>query len=393
MEFAFTKEQERFRQEVRSFFLSEPWDHVDTRAGIAYSPTFYRKVAQNGWLGLLFPKKYGGLELDNVFESIFQEEMGFTGAPVGDSLYALTVLQNASIIAHCGSEQLKSRFLPPIIRGDLMMAHALTEPEAGSDLAAIQTTAVRQGDVYIVNGQKMFATYADMKDIYTLLMARTAPKGSREKGISLFILANNTPGISHTPIITMADYYTNQVFYDNVKIQAENRIGEENEGWNYFMQNKVYYWYRTRAFRLGRLKREFRSILDYLKKGGRSGADRSFHDGLRRQKIGQMAIDMKVMHLLTYLVAWKLSQGLDAVNDAAKLKVFSDEAIPRFDHLAMQVLGISGLMQKGSTCAPMEGQIEWAYRDDAERHFGDGGGPCATRNHVAIRELGLPCFE
>jgi hypothetical protein len=388
MEFGFTEEQQRFRQEVRDFCEREPWGEIATEIAPDYSPTFYRKVAEKGWLGLQFPKEYGGEGKDAIYDAIFAEEVGYTGAPIG-SLYSLTVFLFGNLIFKCGTEQQKKEYLPRIIRGEITAGQAFTEPEAGSDLASVQTRAVRKGDYYIINGQKMFTTYAHVQGGYSILMARTDPNAHREQGISLFILDNETPGISYTPLMSMGGSRTNQVFLDNVKIPRENLLGKENRGWDCFTQNKAYYWNKGRAYRLGRVEWMFDKVAQYAKETESNGHPLS-HNSLIRQKLAEMVTDIKVMRLLTYRLAWMQSKDMDALTFAAIVKVFSDEALLRFTNSAMQILSLHGQLERGARDAPLAGVVEQAYRWDAIRHFLDSGGACVTRNFVAHHGLGLP---
>lgn len=386
MEFGFTEEQQRFRREVHDFCEREPWGELAPEIARGYSASLYREVAEKGWLGLHFPKRYGGQGKDAIYQAIFAEEVGYSGAPLQPYM---TVSQFGKLIQKCGTEQQKKEYLPRIMKGEIMVGQAFTEPEAGTDLAAVQTRAVRKGDHYIVNGQKMFMTQAHLQSDYSILMARTDPSAPREKGISLFILSHKTPGISYTPLMGIGGLRTNQVFLDDVKIPIENLIGEENKGWDYFMQNKAYYWNKGRFRRLGGLQRMFDSLVQYTKETESNGYLLSQNPSVR-QKLAEMAIDIKVLRLLNYRLAWMLSKDLDALDLAAILKVFSNEALLRFGNSAMQILGLYGQLQGESRYAPLAGIMERAYRANVMAHFVDSGGACITRGFIATHTLSLP---
>lgn len=390
MEFGFSEEQQRLREEVRSFCESEPWGEIVSEIAPSYSPSFYRKLGERGWLGLPYNKKYGGQGKDPIYEAISSEELGHAGAPVG-SLYPTNILVG-ELIANCGSEELKSRYLPRIIRGEIQASGVFTEPEAGSDLGQIQIRAVREGDYYIINGQKMFASFIQPEPRYSILMAlmaKTDPDAPPGKGLSLFILDNKLPGITCNVLTTMATWKTNQAFFDNVKVPKENLLGQENQGWDYLMQNKVWYWNKGRARRLGTLQRGFDMIIKYVKETESNGHPLS-QDPLIRQKIANMAIDLHAVRLLTYRVAWMQSKGLDALSIEAIVKVIHDEALLRFCNSAMQILGLTGQLQKDSKYAPLKGILQEAYIQNSLRNFYDGGGPCAMRSFIASYDLGLP---
>jgi alkylation response protein AidB-like acyl-CoA dehydrogenase len=387
VEFGFIEEQQRFRQEVRNFCQNEPWGELEPEIVWFYSPSFYQKVAKKGWLGILFPKEYGGQGKDAIYEAIFTEEVSYSGAPLGLTLYSLTVHVFGSLILKCGTEQQRKEYLPRIIEGEIRAGQMYTEPEAGNDLASVKTRAVRQGNYYLVNGQKMFTTFVHHQNVYSILMARTDQDAPLEKGISLFILDNKTSGISYAPLLTTDGLRTNQVFLDDVKIPKENLIGEENKGWDYFMQTKAHYWHKGRPSGLGTYQRKFDSLTQYVRETQSNGHPLGENPAVR-QKIAEMAIDLKVLRLLIYRVAWMLSKGLDALTFAAILKVLADDIQLRFDNNAMQILGLSGQLGGGASYAPISGIFEAAYVADVGRHVGDTY--ATAKNIVATYGLGLP---
>jgi alkylation response protein AidB-like acyl-CoA dehydrogenase len=392
MEFGFNEEQQRLREEVRSFCKSKPWGEIMSEIAPGYSPSFYRKLGERGWLGLPYDKKYGGQGKDPIYEAISSEELGRAGAPVS-SLYPTNILVG-ELIANCGSEELKIRYLPRIIRGEIQATGVFTEPEAGSDLGQIQMRAVREGDCFIINGQKMFASFIQREPKYSIpilmaLMAKTDPDAPPSKGLSLFLFENTVPGITCNVLKTMAPWKTTQAFFDNVKVPKENLLGQENQGWDCLMRNKVWYWNKGRARRLGSLQRGFDMVVKYVKETESNGHPLS-QDPLIRQKIANMAIDLHAIRLLTYRVAWMQSKGLDALSIEVIVKVIHDEAMLRFTNWAMQILGLAGQLQDDSKYAPLKGVVQEAYRQNSLRHFYDGGGPCAIRSFIASYNLGLP---
>jgi alkylation response protein AidB-like acyl-CoA dehydrogenase len=388
MEFGFNNEQRKLREEVRSFLKNKPWGEVVSEIAPGYSPSLYRKLGERGWLGFLYDKKFGGQGKDAICEAIVSEELGYAGAPVG-SLYPTNVLVG-QLIANCGSEELKSRYLPRIIRGEIQATGVFTEPEAGSDLAQIQMRAVREGDHYILNGQKMFASFIQPAPKYSipilmLVMAKTDPLTPPGEGLSMFLLENTAPGITCSVLVSMAGWKTNQAFFDDVKVPKEDLLGRENHGWDCLMQNKVWYWNKGRARRLGTLQRGFDMLIKYVKE-----RQSLRQDPLVRQKIAGMAIDLHAVRLLTYRVAWMQSKGLDALSIEAIVKVIHDEAMLKFSNWAMQILGLMGQLTKESEYAPLKGVLEEAYVGEALRHFYDGGGPCALRSFIAAYNVGMP---
>jgi alkylation response protein AidB-like acyl-CoA dehydrogenase len=384
VDFGFSEEQQKFKQEVRDFCQNEPQGKLTDVRG--FSPSFYKRIAEKGWFGLRLPKKYGGQEKDAIYEVIFLEEAGYNRAPI--TLYGTSVFYFANLILKFGSEQLKSKYLTRIIKGEITGGQAFTEPESGSDLASVQCRAVRSGDYYIVNGNKTFTSLINHTDGFSLLMARTDPDAPLEKGISFLIMDNNTPGINYTPLEVVHEGNTHQVFLDNVKIPKENLLGEENKGWDYFIQTKAYYWNKLRALEVGTMQRIFDNIIQYTEETG-SGGSPLCRDAQIRQKLANMAVDIKIMRLLTYQMAWMLTKDLDVFNQGAMLKVFGEQAILRFFDSAMQILGLIGQLGKGEKHAPLGGVMEWEYRRNSNKHFSDGG-TIVARNFIAAHVLDLP---
>src|SRR5262245_53450604 len=185
-----------------------------------------RRLGADGWLGVGWPREYGGQGRSPVEEYLFFDEIQRTDFPIP----FLTLCAVGPTLAKHGTDEQKARILPAILRGELHFAIGYSEPEAGTDLASLRTRAVRDGDDYIVNGQKVFTSQAEYAD-YTWLAARTDPAAPRHKGISLLMVDARAPGVSMTPIRTLAGTRTNATFYEEVRVPAAMRVGRENDGW------------------------------------------------------------------------------------------------------------------------------------------------------------------
>lgn len=396
MHLIFTEEQQRFRQEVRDFCEKTPWGELTSMryATRDYSPTFYREVAKKGWLGLAIPVEYGGLGRDAIDWTIFTEEMGYYRAPIGLAAFAGVINIMSRILLSHGTEDQKKDYLSRIARGEIWVGQCFTEPNAGTDLAAVETRAVLDGDHYVVNGSKMFWTDAHYGqeymqiDDYTLLMARTDPDAPPKKGISLFILDPNAPGITVTPVLTMGGIRTNSGFLEDVRIPRENLIGEENRGWDYFVEVLPFYWQRVQGGLVGDAQWMFDEIVRYAKTTKRGGVLLS-QDPLIRRKIADAAIDLSVLRLQIYRMAWMMDEDMDVFNLSATLRVFSDEAMIRLTKATMDILELHSQIQTGSEYAPVRGPIEERYRTNVIRLFGNCG-LFAGKNYVARDVLGLP---
>jgi alkylation response protein AidB-like acyl-CoA dehydrogenase len=381
MDFDFSKEEEDFRQEVRDFFVSEGKVVTEARkewdSGQGFGPYCWeilRKIGAKGWLCPTWPKKYGGLELPYIYRYIIQEQMHYF-----TNIYATVSAGMAGpIILKQGSEQQKNEYLLRIARGEIEFALGYTEPQAGSDLAALEIRAEDKGDHFLMNGQKMFNTRSHYAQ-YHWLGARTDATVAKHRGISLFIVDLKTPGITISPDWTVGNMRTNQVFYDDVKVPKEAMVGEKNRGFYYILEALDYERISTAAG----LERDFQEILNYIQENGLG------KDPLIRQKIAESAIDIESVKLLSFRVAWMLNSGKVPNYEASMLKMVVTESEQRLVNTAMQILGPYGQLKEGSKWAPLNGKFEWRYRDSLEALVTRGTSEI-MRNIIAQRGLGLP---
>jgi len=383
MDLIFTDDQEHFRQEIIDFCKSELKDEVLSPAS---SGTFIRKVAEKGWLGLSIPREYGGLGMDAVCRVIFNEEMAYHRAPIPLGLFGRSFNLFGRICLKHGNEEQKRKWLPRMARGEAI-GQCYTEPEAGTDITRIQTRAVREGDHYIINGQKMFITTTHILH-YTLLMAMTDLDAPPEKGISMFIMDNTSPGITISPWMGMGGYRTNQIYLDNVRIPCENLIGEENRGFDYYLEDKPFYLHKEQGAEVGSVRQIFEDLVQYTKEHKRDGRLLS-QNPVVRQKLAEMATSIKIMQLLTYRMAWMETQGLDVSHIANIARVFNVEAWLKFNSIVVQLLGLSGLLERGSEYAPLRGIMAWHYQYDAIQFF-TRGSPSYTKSMIATHDLKMP---
>lgn len=389
MDFAFTDEQERFRAEVRAFCEGHdpPFDDPTKSMGLkgGYSSTFYRQLGERGWLGLQIPSTYGGAGRPPIYETIFAEELGRCAAPAGN--YAGTVLEFGNLILRHGTEWQRQTYLPRIVSGEIRAGHAYTEPEAGSDLAGVRTTAVRRGDEYVVNGLKTFASEVDRTD-YSVLMARTDRDESAERGISLFVLDNRAKGISHTRLRTLGGKGTYQAYLEDVRIPVRDRIGEENEGWRYFLDIRAEYWTKNQGYFCGALQRFLDQLVRFVR-DDESGWRRS--DPLVRQVLAQMAIDLRALRWLSYRLA-SADRPHEERALIATLKVLTDGAILRFGDEAMRIVGPQSLLASAVGSTDFGVTLENRYRENALKHFSSLGHSFA-RSALAVEGLGMPTTD
>ncbi len=383
MDLSFTEEHEGFRQELIDFCRSELPDET---LSPAISPSFMREVAKRGWLGLSIPKEYGGLGRDAICRVIFNEELAYHRAPVSLTLYGRSFNLFGRICMKHGSEEQKSKWLPRLARGELV-GQCYTEPEAGTDITRIQTHAVRQGDNYIINGQKMFITTTHVLR-HTLLMARTDQDASPEKGISMLIMDNTSPGITITPLIGMGNYRTNQVFLENVNVAVENLVGEENRGFDYYQENKPFYLNKEQGAEVGTLRRSFEEIVQYAKDTKRGGSV-LVENAVVRHKLAELAADIRAMRLLNYRMAAMETKGLDVSHIGSLTRVFNMETLAKFNNFVVRLLGLGGQLKRGSKYAPLGGVLQWRYENDAIQFF-NRGSPSYIKTAIATHGLEMP---
>jgi alkylation response protein AidB-like acyl-CoA dehydrogenase len=389
VDFAFTEDQERFRAEVRAFCeqtdpqFDDPAKSHGLKGG--YSSAFYRELGRRGWLGLQIPTAYGGAGRPPIYEAIFAEELGRSAAPAGN--YAGTVLEFGHLILRHGSERQRQTYLPRVASGEIRAGHAYTEPDAGSDLAAVRTTAVRDGDDYVVTGTKLYASEVNRTD-YSVLMARTTRSGVAEAGISLFILDNRAAGVSHTRLATLGGKGTNVAYLDGVRIPASDLIGEENRGWAYFLDIRAEYWTKNQGYFCGTLARLLDQLLRFVREdAGGARAD----DPLVRQRLARLAIDLEGMRWLTYRLA-TAARPHEETALIATLKVLTDTLILRFGDEAMSIVGRDSLLAGPDALAGFGTALENRYRENVLKHFSSLGHAFA-RSALAADGLGLPAME
>jgi len=384
VDFSFTPEQEEFRQEVADFCQREL---KAGRRDPGRIEAFRRKIAEKGWTGLSIPREYGGQGRDATFRVIFMEEMAYWQAPVTLYDYGVTISLLGNICLRHGTEEQKREYLPRIARGEIFCGQGYSEPQAGNDLTRVQTRAVRRGDHYVINGQKMWVHDARTYQ-YTLLLAVTDPDAPPEKGLSMFILDNSSPGVTVAPQLAMNGQLTPQVFLDNVKVPARNLLGEENRGWDYFMENKPFYWNKEQGAETGTMRRLLDDLVRYVRETRKDGRLLS-QDPMVRQKLAEMATCVRIVRFLMYRMAWMESQGLDLFDVGAIARVFHVEAWVRLINMATGILGLSGLLAPRQKQAPLRGIMGVLYPAAALQLL-QRAGPSYVKSTIATHELGLP---
>lgn len=391
MRFTFTKEQDEFRQEIRDFFKSE----LDGRqffphtCGLFEDPDkeFSKKMAAKKWIGLTWPKQYGGQGRGYVDKAILMEEILRVMAPIG--YHFLSDRQVGPALIHAGSEWQRDTFLPRIINAEDGASFCLlfSEPNAGSDLVKVATTALKDGDDYIINGQKVWTSKGHQAD-YGWLLARTTIDNSvpRHASCSEFILDMKSPGIEIRPIINMVgEHCFNEIFFNDVRINKKYLVGKENAGFKQIMAQVDFE--RAGMERLMQNYPVYKQLIDYTAGLDKKDVGESFYH-FARNAVAQIETEFNVGRLLCYHTAWTIDQGKQPTSEAAMCKMFCNQFEQRLNDVAMKVLGSVSLIWGDSGWTPFGGELVNSYL----------WGPCYTlqggsveilKNIIAGRKLGL----
>ena len=388
MDFKFTEEQEAFRQEVRNFLEEELRKGSYTPSCDAwiqgYSPEFTKKVAEKGWIGLTWPKEYGGQGRSNIDRLILTEEMLRYGAPTACHWFGDRQI-GRSIIAF-GTEEQKKELLPKILRGEAYVGLGMSEPEAGSDLASLKTKAVEDGDEYVIDGQKMWTSCAGFMN-YIYLVARTDSEAPKHRGISEFIIRADLPGITIQPTIDITGSEAwGEVFYDGVRVPKTCLIGEKNRGF-YQILNQLDY-ERAGLERLMGNYPLFDAIIQFTKENRQNDKPLS-QDKLIRQKLAQLQIEFDVGRLLTYRVVLVMDEGRAPNVEAAMAKAYCTTFEQRLASVATEILGLYGQLLAESKWAPILGMAPHSFLG-SKGYSLQAGTTEVLKNIVATRGLGLP---
>ena len=387
MDFDFTKDQKRFRDDLRTFLEEEvPLERqevfgLDTEEQYQFGRAVARKLADRGWLAIGWPKEYGGSGRGSIEQAILKEELGYRRVP----RTGVTGLDFAGpALLHFGSEEQKREYLPPIARGEVEYCQGFSEPNAGSDLAALELRAVRDGDDYVLNGTKIFTSRAFRSD-FIYLLARTDSEAPKHRGLSLFIGSMRTPGISVSPLPYISGELAAQTFFDDVRLDGSTLIGEENQGWYHAMTTLDYE--RSGLERYAGVRRTFDDFVEFCQTTRVDGTT-PWEKPVVRYKLADLRTGMEVWRLLCWKVAWMQSAGAVPNAEASIAFLHGTEERLRFAQTAMQILGPFSTLRHESKWAPLLGAVEGIHRESMHLH---GAGTTEIhKNIIAQRGLGLP---
>jgi len=312
----------------------------------------------------------------------YEDVMSYYRVPSGE---IATLIVGPSLV-HVASEEMKREWLPRIAKGEVTFFLGYSEPDAGSDLASIQTTAVEDGDDLILNGQKIWGTGAHTADYSWLIAVTDHHAPTKHKGISLMIVDCRSPGVTIQPIINICGIHSfNQVFFDDVRVPKKNIVGEMNGGFYYMMAALQY---ERLILGIGGFRRILEEVIQYAKERKCKGESLS-KNPLIQNRIASMAIDYDVLYTLYWRCAWLIEKGRRPDLDASVIKLIGTDLSRKFAHTAMEILGLYGQLDRGSKWAPLTGRICIGYLDSISGPIG-AGTPDIMRSIIATRGLGLP---
>ena len=389
MDFEFSDEQQAFVKDVERFLDEHDDPEIfdvtrENMAQIVDTPkrrAFMAEVGEQGWLGITWPKEYGGQEGEGVYEYLLNEQLAGRGGPqIGKGVGII-----GKTLIHHGSEKLKAEFLPKILRNEVEFAVGYSEPDAGSDAASMKLKATKDGDGWRLNGQKVWTTSAHFAEWYWL-GARTDPD-DKHGGITLFLVPLDQPGITIKGMWTMGDERTNEVFIDDVFVHDDYVVGEVGKGFQYISQALDLE--RFTMFTFSPIKQRLDLLVEYVRTTVRDGVPLK-DDPVIRRRIARLVADAETARVLGLrFVAASMKGGAPPTTHASQYKLFATELSVRLAHEAMDIAGPGSALRVHTEEAPMKGRSESTYRYTVIDTIG-GGTSEVQKNIIARRKLGLP---
>ncbi|GLW50305.1 acyl-CoA dehydrogenase [Streptomyces sp. NBRC 14336] len=383
-----TPEQQRLRTELRAYFAELVPDdararHTEPAAQKRFYRETIRRLGEDRWLGVGWAKEYGGRGLSAMEQFIFFDEAAQAGVPL--PLMALNTV--GPTIMQFGTEEQKEYFLPRILSGEIDFAIGYSEPDAGTDLAALRTRAVRDGDEYVVNGQKIWTTNGDTAD-WVWLAVRTDPAAPAHKGITMLLVPTSDPGYSCTLINTLAGHDTTASYYENVRVPVSRRVGAENQGWR-LITNQLNH---ERVTLAAHGTMAIRALHDVQ----RWAAETKLADGRRvidlpwvRRLLARTHVRLDALKLLNWQMVQAVQDGTLTPQDASAVKVYGSEVRRDAYAALMEIVAAPGALKEGSAGAVLHGELERGYRSAVIFTFG-GGNNEIQREIISWIGLGMP---
>ncbi len=362
-------EQIKLRQELRAYFSELITPEVKAECHGNESGETYKRVirqmGEDGWLAIGWPKEYGGQGRSAAEQLIFFEEAQLAGAPIP---FVTLNTVGPALIDH-GSEEHKQFFLPKIARGEIHFAIGYTEPGSGTDLASLSTSAVKEGDDYIINGTKVYTSSAEGAD-YVWLAARTDKDAPKHKGITLLIVDCKDPGFSVAPIYTVGDVRTNMTYYENVRVPSSMIVGKLNGGWKLITSQLNHERVGLAAIGINGTG-HFQKVLNWAR-AVRGNGKRVIDEPWVQSNLAEAYSLLEAMKVMNSRMVWELEQKKLCPGFASGIKVYSTESVIQVYRLLLDVIGAPGMVRSGSSGAVIQGEIEEGYRKCQINTFGGG---------------------
>jgi len=386
----YTPEQKVLQEEIRAYMadlMTEALveEILESEGGGPLYHQAIEKMGADGWLGIGWPVEWGGQARGPIEQFIFFDEVQGAGFPVP----ILTLNTVGPMLLGHGTDAQKAAFIPRILAGRCHFSIGYTEPSSGTDLASLKTSAVRDGDDYIIRGQKIWTSLADHAD-YLWLACRTDPEAPKHKGISIIFVPTDAPGVSITKIHALGENNVHAVYLDDVRVPVGNLVGRENGGWRLI----------TGQLNHERVALNAVAPLARLARGARDwAAEAPVGDGRMvldlpwvRMNLARIEAKLEVLKLLNWKQAWSIAEGKLGPAEASAIKVYGSEFYVEASRLLMEVLAEGGIIQRGSPGALLCGGVERFYRMSLVLTFG-GGTNEVQRDIIAMAGLRMPAVR
>ena len=395
MDLTLTPAEEKFRDECRAWLdvhVPQQWhdsafrESLTPAGEIDFLKSWQQTLYNGGWVGLTWPREYGGRGATLMQQVIFNQEMARAKAPPLINVLGI-IIAGPTIMVH-GTEEQKRRYLPKILNAEEIWCQGFSEPNSGSDLASLATRASLDGDEFVVNGQKIWNSYAHISQ-QCLLLVRTDPSVPKHKGISALIVDMQSPGVTVKPLRQITgDAEFNEIFFDNVRVPRADLVGEIDDGWNVAITILMFERLNTASLLEIQTKIALDELIDTARRTLRNGRPAT-EDPLIRQKLAQIYTDVEILRLSTYRSVARFQRGQRPGPEGSIDKLFWSETAQRLFEVAMEVLGTQGQLVKGSKWAVDSGH--WSYQFLRSRADTVAGGTSEIlRNIIGERVLGLP---
>jgi acyl-CoA dehydrogenase len=381
MDFGFSEEQRMLRDSVRRFMKKECLhDYVrDCSENDRFPHELYDKMVKQGWMGIIFPVEYGGAGLSPIDLAIFFEEAAYAWYAAGVSYFSTVILGGYHILTY-GTEDQKRQFIPQIINGQCKLAFALSEPNVGSDAAAVELFATEDGDSFVVNGTKMFITNAHVADYLVTVTRTKRDVKKKHEGISIFLISTKLPGLQIRPLkqLGRGATHTNEVIFQDVRVPKENLMGKLDQGWGNLNKGLEMERFTVSIMYSGTAQAILDYAMDYAKKRIQFGQPICKFQAIQH-KFADMQTRIDCARLLSYRGAWMLKEGIPCFKEVSIAKLHASETIFYVANEGVQIMGGYGVMK--------EYDMEMYFRDSRIGMI--GAGSSEIQRTIIAKQMGL----